>query len=53
MATRKISDLPKTDYCRDTEHEPPKFMVYEPGVWEHICPTCGKRTEFIVNPTTL
>ena len=49
MSTRKIRDLEPKEICRDPEHTPPQFMVYEDGVWEHICPSCGKRTEFVVN----
>ena len=52
MSTRKIADLKRKDTCRDPEHEPPKMMVFEEGIWEHICPSCGKRQTFRVeNPT--
>ena len=51
MPTRKISDLPKQETCRDSEHDPPKHMVYSDGVYEHTCPSCGRVKQFTVrNP---
>lgn len=50
--TRKIADAPPPP-CRDPEHEPPKMMVFEPGTYEHICPTCGKKTIFTVSAAYL
>ena len=55
MPTRKISD-PKEDrqnVCRSGDHEPPQMMVFEPGLYEHTCPACGKRTVFRVTKPTL
>lgn len=49
---RKIADLPKPP-CRHPEHNPPSMIVLEPGVYEHICPACGNRIEFVVNRATL
>lgn len=49
--TRKISDLPQS--CIHPSHMPPSHMVYEPGVWEHICAGCGSRTVFTVYGTGL
>lgn len=51
MNTRKISDLP--EMCRHPEHNPPTHMVYEPGVWEHICPSCGNRIVFTVSSVVM
>lgn len=48
--TRKIADLPKV--CKHPEHEPPKFKVFEPGIYEHVCPACEHRTVFTVNSIT-
>lgn len=44
--TRKIKDaeLP----CMHPEHNPPSHMVYEPGTYEHTCPSCGKSMIFTV-----
>lgn len=42
--TRKIADAP--EFCRDSEHNPPTHMVYEPGTWEHVCPRCKHRVVF-------
>ena len=53
MPTRKIKDLPKRDRCPSPEHNPPTNYVYEDGVWEHICPRCGKKTKFTVEKPTL
>lgn len=49
MPTRKIGEVenPKA-VCRDPEHNPPTHMVYEPGVWEHECPRCGRKIRFVV-----
>jgi hypothetical protein len=51
MPTRKISDSTR-QYCRDSEHNPPQFMVWEDGTYEHECPSCHHKTIFTVaNPT--
>lgn len=49
MSTRKIADLPKVNKCRHPEHKPPAYMVYSPGVYEHVCPGCGEVTHFTIN----
>ena len=53
MPTRKI---PETDRwplpCVHPEHNPPSLQVFEPGLYEHICPACGARQMFRVNPLT-
>jgi len=51
MPTRKIADLPRV--CRHPEHNPPNMMVYENGVWEHVCPACGAKQTFVVNKPCL
>jgi hypothetical protein len=52
MPTRKIRDIPwDRKVCYHPEHDPPGHMVYQPGVWEHTCPGCGKVTVFTVYPT--
>ncbi len=48
MPTRKIRDLPKSETCRHPEHNPLGMMVFEPGVYEHTCPSCGKKVQFVV-----
>ena len=58
MPTRKIADLPEpTDGwflhkgitpCHHPEHNPPGTMVFPPGIYEHECPACGKKTRFTV-----
>lgn len=56
MPTRK---LPKewskfaAEYCRDPEHDPPSMQVFENGVYEHECPSCGAKSLFSVNKPTL
>lgn len=49
---RKIADLPPNK-CRDAEHNPPGYVAYAPGVYEHVCPRCGEKQRFTVphNPT--
>ena len=58
MPTRKIRDLPPKGShwslpvpCQHPEHNPPGHMVFEPGVYEHECPGCGRKFEFIVQGT--
>ena len=50
MTIRKIKDYLKDAEltCQDSEHEPPKHMVFEPGEYEHECPSCRKITKFTV-----
>ena len=50
MPTRKIGEPPKPP-CRDPEHNPPSMMVFEPGTYEHTCPTCKSKIIFNVNKT--
>lgn len=47
MPTIKIADIQKP--CRDREHNPPSHMVYDDGVYEHTCPSCGRVTRFTVS----
>ena len=49
MPTKKIADLPSFRRCRHPEHKPPTMVVWEPGVYEHTCPSCGDVTRFIVS----
>jgi hypothetical protein len=38
MPTRKIRNLARWERekpCDDPEHNPPRMMVFEPGVYEH------------------
>lgn len=51
MPTKKIRDLHPHDTCTHPEHEPPRYMVYQPGVYEHTCPACGRKIEFTVRGT--
>ena len=44
--TRKIRDI--KPLCLHPEHKPPKYCVFEPGEYEHICPGCGYKTIFTV-----
>ncbi len=54
MPTRKIADIaPPSADCRDREHRPPTMQVFEPGVYEHTCPACGKKSVFTVMPRVL
>jgi hypothetical protein len=48
MSTRKIRDLDPKETCTDPEHDPPMYMVFSPGVWEHTCPSCGKTVTFTI-----
>lgn len=53
MPTRKIGELPK-DFmfparCTHPEHDPPKHMVYQQGIYEHECPGCHRVVQFVVD----
>ena len=45
--TRKIADPPPLP-CTHPEHDPAGMIVREPGTYEHICPSCGKRQVFTI-----
>lgn len=53
MPTRKIPEtetkISETVPCYNAEHDPPMFMVYENGLYEHTCPGCGRVIFFRVN----
>lgn len=44
---KKIGDIPKP--CMHPAHNPPKHIVLEEGVYEHICPSCKARQVFTVH----
>lgn len=46
MPLRKIREPEKV--CLNPEHEPPKYIVLSPGVYEHECPGCHKKSYFEV-----
>lgn len=54
MPTTKIGDAPEvwitspTAICSDSDHFPPQMMVWEPGLYEHVCPSCKRVTRFTV-----
>jgi len=52
MPTRKIDGHGHRGTCRDAQHNPPSMMVYENGLYEHECPSCGAKQMFRVNRPT-
>ena len=48
MPTKKLPDLFKIEFCRDPDHSPSKFIILEPGNYEHTCPKCGKIQKFVI-----
>lgn len=50
MPTRRIGNLPAVSpgECKDTDHEPPSHKSLPPGLYEHVCKSCGKLTTFTV-----
>lgn len=51
LPTKKIAELDPKETCTHREHLPPHHRVYEPGVYEHTCPSCGQITTFTIrNP---
>jgi hypothetical protein len=50
---RKIRDLSPAQWgqpapCSSPDHEFPSMIVLEPGVWEHVCAGCGRRTQVVI-----
>lgn len=39
--------------CRDSDHNPPTMIVLEPGLYEHTCPSCKKKTHFRIEAIKL
>jgi hypothetical protein len=50
MPTRKIADFDQKQICRDPGHNPPTMMLFEPGIYEHECPSCHNKMIFTVPP---
>lgn len=49
MPTRKIAEPNDGEKkCMDPEHNVPQFMVFEPGTYEHECPSCGNIIRFTI-----
>jgi len=53
MPTKKIADLPKSSTCTHKDHDPPMYQHFEPGIYEHTCPSCGKTTRFTIGEKTV
>ncbi len=49
---RTYVDGYKTEPCYDLDHNPPTHIVYPPGTYEHVCPSCGKIIRFVVQNKT-
>ena len=45
MPTIKIKEYKP---CLSSEHNPPSHMVFQPGEYEHECPSCHKKQRFSV-----
>ncbi len=55
MPTRKIEEpeiWKSKPLCRDRGHEVPSHQVFEPGLYEHVCPSCGEKKVFRVDGVT-
>jgi len=50
MPLEKIGDV--STPCTSPEHNPPQWMVYQPGVYKWTCPVCGMAQVFTVESTT-
>lgn len=50
MSLRRIGDLRPWDSarCRHPEHNIPNMIALRPGRYEHTCPGCGNRIDFVV-----
>lgn len=45
---KKIADFKEINYCLNPSHNPPTMIVLEPGIYEHVCPGCGKKQRVVV-----
>jgi hypothetical protein len=43
----------KAQPCLSPEHDPPRHMVYPPGLSVWVCPACGQETRIVGPPTIL
>ena len=55
MPFRKLPDVPiesrwVTQQCTHPEHNPPRYIVLQPGRYEYECPGCGHKIEFTIIP---
>ena len=50
MPIKKIADLPNLT-CVDMDHRPPARTGLPNGIYEHECPSCGKKTKLRVQRT--
>jgi hypothetical protein len=46
MGLKKIKDAKVP--CLNPEHDPPMYIVLQPGTYEHTCPGCGEKIVFEV-----
>lgn len=55
MSIKRIGDAPSYTRvgCFDPEHNPPTHWCPPPGVYEHVCPSCGKRMILTIPGYTL
>ena len=49
MPTRKIADIEQPKRCLHPEHDPPMFQVFDPGLYRHECPSCGRQVIFVIS----
>lgn len=50
MPIKKIADVTVPEICLDPDHNAPSMIVLPPGVYEHVCPGCGRKQVFRVSP---
>lgn len=46
---RKIGDIPTETGCTSPRHDPPSLIYLENGIYEYVCPKCGRRIVFTIN----
>lgn len=51
MSLKRVGDLPEPKPCLDPEHCIPSFAHLFPGIYEHVCPGCGKKSRFAITET--
>lgn len=47
---KKVADFTQEKQCHHPEHDPPGMIVLRPGVYEHVCPACGRKLSIVERP---
>lgn len=48
MGFIKSEPLPRQEYCKHREHNPPGMIVLPEGIHTYKCPGCGKTQRIVI-----